>query len=376
MSLLTSYFGEWMSSLTPGEKLSRRAWASIKYMPKGSTTETDISDDIKQYLLSIDYTDNMTDQVDDVTVTLEDRAQLWQSSWFPEPGAKLDITIYTYNNETLSDGMKTLSIGQFEIDEIEIKSAPSVVQIKAVSASSEGGLRGEKKNRTWENISIWKCANDIAWENGLDLDWFCEDNPNLDHVEQSDESDLEFLRKVVKDAGFCLKIDAKKIIIFDEEKQEKEEAKIKFIRPGTQLETSEKGMQYVQQLFSYSLKAKTRDVYKACHVKYQKGKDKEIIEATYNAPDKKDGKVLECNDQVKDLAEAERMAKKKLREQNKNEVTCSFSVMGAFYYAAGVLVELKNFGKFDGKYIITKVSHKMGSGYTVDLDLRRCLNGY
>ena len=85
--------------------------------------------------------------------------------------------------------------------------APATVQIKAVGVTFESSLRGEKKNRTWEKITVKKCCEDIAAGNGLTLDWYCENNPPLDHVEQSDESDLEFLKKVVKDAGLCLKVD-------------------------------------------------------------------------------------------------------------------------------------------------------------------------
>ena len=40
------------------------------------------------------------------------------------------------------------------------------------------------------------------------------------------------------------------------------------------------------------------------------------------------------------------------------------------------MVELKNFGVFDGKYIITKVGLRFGGGFTVSVDMRRCLDGY
>lgn len=380
MSFVADTLNKWMADLSPGGQLSRRAWCAVKYTPKGSTEEKDISDDLAKFLLSVDYTDNITEQVDDATLTLEDRAQLWLDDWFPEAGSKLDITIYTLIKESLSEGQKEYHVGTFEIDEIEMNMPPSTVQIKSVSVISDSSLRGVKKNRTWEKISIWKCADDIAKENGIACDWYCKENPNLDHVEQSDESDLEFLRKITKDAGFCLKVTPDKIIIIDEQKQEEGEAKITFVKPGTEEKTeseeSDSDTLTVNKFFNYKLTAKTRDIYKACHVKYKKGKKKEVIEATFTAPDKTDGKTLEVNEQVENVAEAERLAKKKLREQNKNEVTASFSLYGDFNFAAGVLVELKNFGKFDGKYIITKASHKLGGGYTTALDLRKCLDGY
>ena len=112
MSMLDT-LQKWQTTLAVGTLLSRRAWASISYMPKGGTETTDISEELMQYLLSIDYNDNMMDQVDDITLTLEDKAQLWQNQWFPEPGSKIDLTIYTINKENLDDGVKQLHVGVF-----------------------------------------------------------------------------------------------------------------------------------------------------------------------------------------------------------------------------------------------------------------------
>ena len=155
-----------------------------------------------------------------------------------------------------------------------------------------------------------------------------------------------------------MKIDDKKIILFDELELEKAEPKIKLIHPGIAATTTntENELKTVDRFLDYSLKAKTRDVYKACHVSYRKGKDKQTVEATYT--------------------DAERLAKKRLREKNKEEFTAVFSLYGDFIYAAGQTILLEKFGAFDGKYILTKVSMKFGGGFTASLDLRRCLNGY
>lgn len=86
--------------------------------------------------------------------------------------------------------------------------------------------------------------------------------------------------------------------------------------------------------------------------------------------------MLEINQEVKDYADAERLAKKKLREKNKNEVTASMTIAGGCEYAAGLVYKLTGWQKFDGNYIAEKVSHSIGSGYSVTIDLRRVLNGY
>lgn len=368
---------DWLAELTPGTKLSRRAWVEIKYQPKGENDSTDISEDISKYFLSLSWDDNISDTVDDITLTLEDRAQLWAAEWFPEPGSMLELTIHRYNWYALDEGEVAISLGKYEIDEIEITGMPSTVQIKAVSAIGSSTLRGVRRNRTWESISIWKCADDIAKENGLSLYWGCDDNPNLDHVEQADQSDLEFLQKICKDAGRSLKVTPETLIIFDDENFEKQDAPICCIKPGGSLDAidSEK-MEPITWISSYRFRAKTHGIYWKCHVRYQKGKDKEVIEGEFAAPDKTEGRILYVGDQVENKAEAERIAKKKLREANKNEYTGSLTTIGDFRIAAGETVMLKHFGVFDGKYIITKASHSISGTYTTSFEVRRCLDGY
>lgn len=367
---------DWLKELPSGSDLSRRAWLEIKYIPVGETEGKDISEDVSKYLISMSYTDNLSDAADDVTLTLEDRAQLWMEDWFPEgEGNMLDITIHTYNSGTLWNGEAVFAVGKFEIDEVEVVGFPSTVQIKGVSVTGASSLRGTQRNQTWEKISVWKCAADICERNNLSLIWDCEENPNLDHVEQADESDLSFLQKICKDNGMSLKIMAEKIAIFDDAKYEAQDPIITVYKPGTKVALDDKTMP-LHWLTSYNMRAKTRDTYGSCRVKYQKGEKKEVIEGSFTIPGKEKGRVLFVREQVENTAEAERLAKKKLREANKEEVTGSFATIGNTALAAGTTIELKNFGKFDGKYLMTKVSHNVAANYTTSVDIRRCLNGY
>ena len=63
--------------------------------------------------------------------------------------------------------------------------------------------------------------------------WLVQDDPAVDHVEQSDQSDLEFIQKLCKDNGYNLKVTSEQIIIYDEAQLETGEPKITFVRPGT-----------------------------------------------------------------------------------------------------------------------------------------------
>lgn len=360
------------------EHIGRRAWLIVTYNGK------DISESLAQYVLSFSYTDNLTGQVDDISITLEDRAELWEADWMPERGATLDITICTYNWSDLYSEEQDLQLGKFEIDELEVSSAPNVVTIKAVaiSISDDSTLRSTLRSHTWENISVQKAANDIAWQNGMKLQWYCDDNPNIDKLEQNDESDLDVLQKICDDAGFALKVTTDTIIIFDVEKFEKEDVYAEYYHPGTTIlnivENQPKPVQ-TDALLNYSFKAKIRDVYKKCHVKYAKDKDKSVIESTFIAPDKKEkeGATLEVHQQVSSQAEADRLAKKKLREKNCEEFTGSFASDGNMGLCAGETIEMIGFGNFSGKYIITQAKHDISSsGFTSSVEIRKCLDGY
>lgn len=347
---------------------ARRISAIIKYNNK------DISVDISKYLKSISYTDNLSGEADDLQITLEDRDGLWQSTWMPEKGALLDAMLQQKYWQTLSALPQSLRLGLFEIDEITSSGYPSEVQIKAVSVPDNNTLRGTERSRSWEKAKLQVIANDIASAAGMSLFWDTEENPVLDRAEQTEQSDLSFLYAICKDKGLALKISDKKIIVFDEAKYEAEKAKITIVKPGT-VYKEESGMKYLFVGTGYSLRTKIRDIYAACRVNYQQGSSKSNIEATYTVAGKK-GKTLQVNEQVESVAEALNLAKKRLREKNKDEVTGSLNMLGNFVLLSGVTVNLLGFGAFDGRYLITRASHDIGSGYTTNIDVRRCLNGY
>lgn len=368
-----------MAGVVAQEHLGRRAWLQVTYNSK------DISEALAQYLISASYTDNLSGQVDDMSLTLEDKSGLWQSDWMPVKGATLDITLCTYNWQGLYDGEFDTTLGTFEVDEIEMTSAPDVVNIKAVAISvgDDSTLRSTLRSKTWENISVRKVANDIAWENGMKLFWDCDDNPNIDKLEQNDESDLSVLQKVCDDAGFALKITTDTIIVFDEAKYEQAEPVIEIYHPGTNTiaDVAEAdGTPTPDRIFhstGYSFKTKIRDVYKKCHIKYTNDQDKSVIESTFTDPNKSNGATLEIHQQVTSQAEADRLAKKKLREKNRDECTGSYSLDGCQFLCAGETIEMIGFGVFSGRYIVTQAKHDIsGSGYVTSIDVRRCLIGY
>lgn len=370
------------NAVTQQTGYARRAYPKVIY------NKVDISEALKPYLKSVEYTDMLTGQADDLQLTLEDRDGLWLEAWFPDKGATLTASILTQYWTAPTDAEKELPLGLFEIDEIECSAIPSETKIKAVSVPNNTTLRGEGRTRSWEGYTIQKIAQDIANNAGMQLNFSSKDNPTLERVEQTEQSDLAFLDKLCQDNGLSLKVTDNQIVIFDMADMEATEPALIFVRPtmkgldtSVSIDVNSNDMNSESTLkrlkpTSWRFTSSVRDVYKSCTVEHSQGKKKAKISATFTDPNKTEGKMLLVKKDVKSVEEAERMARKELREKNKDEVTGSITCMGDTDLSAGLTVTVKGFGKFDGKYILSQVKHSLGSGYTCSVDLRRCLNGY
>lgn len=336
---------------------ARRANLTVVYDNK------DITADLQPHLKAWHYTDNMSGESDDLQITLQDREQRWIGVWFPDKGATLRASVNRLNWEW--DGqVQALDLGQFELDEIEVSYPPSEVILKALSIpEGSASLRGEPKNKAWEDTTLKKIAGAIAGDNGMSLFFDSDYDPSFDRLEQTEQTDLEFLQKQCIDAGLSLKIAEKKIIIFDDAKYE-EAAPVATIDRLT------------SNIISYMGKTTLDGVYKACKVEYTNAKTKKTYTHTFNAPNAPaTGKTLHINQRVISVGEAALLAKRKLRQENCKETQFSLTLPGDTRFLAALTLQLKNFGKFDGKYIITQAVHR-GSAYQTALQLRRCLEGY
>lgn len=358
---------------------ARRAFAKISY------NGTDITAPLQPYSKVVEYSDAISGEADDLQITLKDTDGLWLTDWFPDKGATLTASIVTEYWDSPTAPEKELPCGQFEIDEIECSSTPSEVKIKAVSVPDNTTLRGTEHTQAWEKLSIWRVANDIAWRNGMGLQWDVKDNPNIDRIEQTEQSDLSFLNKLCQDHGYSLKVVDNTLVVFDLKDLEAAEPLILIKRPEVKdlasqvaVVTDSATTPALKTLVpaQWNFRTQTRDVYKTCIVEYADTKTKQTIKAQFDDPNKKVGKVLRVKKEVKSQAEADELARRELRAKNLEEVTAKLDLMGDTDLSSGLTCQVTGFGHFDGKYIISAVHHSVSSGYNCSVDLRRCLIGY
>ena len=339
--------------------MARARMATIKAVYDGK----DISTDISKFLKSFSISEVISGEADSAEITMHDREELWMGDWIPDRGATIELSIVLTSWQSAL-GNQTLPLGKFEVDEIKNSGPPNVVKLKLISIPNNAAIRSVNKNRAWEKTKLSVIAGDVAEEAELELFYDTDDDPVLDRAEQSEQTDLSFLMKLCKDAGLALKVSDEKIIIFDMAKYEQADA----VATITKGETA---------IISFDASSTIHEIYKACHVKSQSSKTEEHVEYTFTAPDKEDGLTLEVNEKVESIAEAEKLAKKKLREKNQEEVALSMSLPGNFDLLASNTVQVAGFHFYDGKYIIKKSSHSIGtSGYVTKIELRRCIDGY
>lgn len=325
--------------------------------------KTDISKDISAHIESIEFTDNASGESDDFQLGLHDRGGLWQNSWYPQKGAKITANLIARNWMPDKPEIK-YPCGQLEIDEIELKGPPDKIKIKALSVFVSGKIK-ETRSQGWESVTVKAIAQEIATRHGLTISYMAEYNPLQDRKDQNEESDLSFLLQVCKDAGLCLKITNGQIVIFDEAEYEQKAASFTI---------------HKKDALSYGFKSKTAQIYKSAKVSYRQGKKKQTIKGSATADDVDGtGKVLKINKKVSSVAEADRLAEKKLREKNRNQNTASISIRWRPDVAAGNMVAVVGFGEFDGAYFIDQAKHSIrqsGSGSTIALELHKKLEGY
>ena len=329
----------------------------------------DISADMNRYLLQMTYTDHEEEKADDLQISLDDREGVWLTDWLDSEdgtkGAEISAVIIQKNWE--SDGRdRVLDCGVFSIDGLDGSGPPSAASIKATALPFTSAIRTATHTRAWEKTTLKAIAGEIASKSGMTLMFESSYNPLYDRREQVEISDIVFLQGLCHNAGISLKVASGFIILFDAADYEQKPA-VRTLRRGQ------------SDITSYRFGTSTNDTnYARCHVSYTDPQTGQTIEYTYT-PQGADpeGQTLKINERVKTRDEARQLAMKRLRKKNKGETQAEFTLVGDVRLVSGVNVEVAGYGMFDGKYIIATATHGVtGSGYTLQIKLRRVLEGY
>lgn len=337
--------------------IARRTGLNVTY------NNTSLTDELGANLIDWTYTDNLSGEIDDLQLVLQDAEVHWLNDWFPSKGSLLEVEkVQSY----WTDNIVKTKLGKFEVDELSGGGPPTKMTIKALAVPESTSIRGQEKSKAWEKAALKQVISDIAKANKLKLFWETKENPKKDRYEQESESDLAFLHRLCKEEGLCLKLSNSSIIVLDEADFEAKPVVDTIIRISK--ETCR------IQVVDWSFNTTLTGLYKDCRVQSHDAGKKKTIKGSFT-PSKapKVGRTLVVKEEVKSVAEAQKLAKKRLREANKNATTINLVVISEMHIDAGMTFNLIGFGRLNGKYIATKVQNNKSK---ITLDLRKCLEGY
>ncbi|WP_186078667.1 phage late control D family protein [Burkholderia gladioli] len=148
----------------------------------------DISRAIAPYLNYLTLTESRADEADTLNLVLDDTKGTLD---IPKRGVTIKLSIGWV-------GQPLVDKGTFTVDEIEYHGAPDQITISARSASMTDALH-ERRDKSWHNQSIGAIVKAIAARHAL--------TPalgealagiNIDHIDQTAESDMSFLTRLAK----------------------------------------------------------------------------------------------------------------------------------------------------------------------------------
>lgn len=313
--------------------------------------DVDISADVAPMLVSFEYHDFASGQVDDLQVSFKDPDRRWLNEWYPDEGARLRAAIiWTEDNIT-----RALPCGEFVIDTPQY-SHPGVITLKGTAASVTTSLRRQKRTREWRAVTLKAIAKKIAEEQGVIMLFQGSDTPVIAKVQQKDESDLKFLLEVCEREGYGLKVESNRLVVYPRDEFDSNEP-VRTIELGS------------SAVLGYQFTEDKVNTYKACKVRY-KHPDKGYVEVTYTPHDAvENGQVLVIRTHVGSEAEALRIAKAKLDLANRSRISCEMELVGDVRLVSGVNVTLAGWGVLDGKYAIDEATHTKATGYRTKLKM-------
>lgn len=331
-----------------GLSIGRTANISLQYNGK------QVSEKVSDYIETISYTDVATGESDSIAITLSNLDKKWITTWLPQKGDKLNAKIITKN--WIKEGDKTtFHCGEFTIDDCSFSGRPLVATINGVSIPATEGFQSTERNKDYKRVKLKEIANEIAKRYKMKLVYDADDYTIS--MEQSQKSDSSFLQELCQKYGLCLKVYAKKIIIYDEGKYEKKKVVATI---------HEKDME------SWDYNTTLVKTYNAATISYTATKSGSTIKIKVG-----NGKrVLNINETADSLQDAEIKAISSINNENKKANTMQIRIEGNPKLVASSCISITGLGKLNGKYFIEKVVHSLNNGYFMNLNLRKIGNRY
>ncbi len=301
--------------------------------------DKDITEFVNTNTSRIEFIDEEGEQSDEITFEFVGEYRR------PKHGDELKLWL-----GTKEDG--DFFCGLFVVQNPKTKSAEKKsVEVSAVAANFTKGLK-VKRSKTYENVSIKKVASIVAARNDLELKSDFDDI-YIEHLEQTGESDISFLKRIANEYNAIFAIKNNKLLCL---KKIKDNQKSKDL-PRYTLEVDNQS--YVE------IEATDKTLYNSCKAIWRDTKDNEQKSVTVG-----DGEPVKIiKDSFESMADAKVKAQATLEKANSKTKIGTISCAGFVLYAGGIL-DLVGTIEDDGEYHIKKATHSLDeNGWNVRIEI-------
>ena len=310
---------------------------------------------IDAYMETFFYTDCANGESDSIDIKVSNDKKVWNTKWKPEKGDILTARIQQRNWRNLSGKERkrlvTVNCGTFYIDDLTYSGRPLVCNMGAIASPVHSKFNTETITKTWEKVSVRQIAKKIAEEAGLKLYYDAHDIA-IASLEQSDQTNCNFLSSICRDYGLAMKIYSNKIVVLDEEKLEQKKAVATINENG---------------VIKWTYNSTMEGTYTGAKFSYTNPDDDKTLEVIVGSG----SRIKNINVSADNLMEAQLKGIALLNNENKKAETMNITIPADNKIYAGTNVSLKGFGNLNGKYFVDKVKHSIGTNYTMTLTLRK-----
>jgi phage protein D len=314
----------------------------------------DISAAVSRMVVSVAYRDYLSELSGELEIVFEDHARVWQASWYPGLGDRLNLAI-GYRGEAM------LRCGDFQIDQLELKGPPDTFTVRCLAAFITVSMR-TAYSRGYEGQTLLEIAESVAARYDLSLISAPEViDLTFDRVTQRHETDLTFLKRLALEHGYDFTVRGTQLIFYSR-------AALEAVAPLTQIARTD--------VESFQFRNRTHDIYRSAQVAFQNPSDKSlIVEGASAAASIPTADALKLVARCENSQQASLKAQAALSERNRYFVEGMLTMPGSIEMASGSTIQIAEFGEFDGTYIILEAHHELdrARGYVTRVEVSRVL---
>lgn len=321
----------------------------------------DVSGLINNYVTNVTYEDVAKDRSDSIDISIHNIDMKWLSDWYPHKGDTIEAN-YNFKDWNGEGDNFTLKTGTFILDDMGFSGNPKTATLSGVAIPANASFSTLERHKTWKKVTIQKIANTIARRYRLQ---FSYDAPNvtISSLEQTNQTDSDFLYNLCQKYNFGMKVYNNKLIIYDPARMEQKPVVCE-ITPDS----------FIDGSWNYN---DTLDgIYNGARISYKVKKDSSETKSVYYGSVKEkadDARTLKISERANSAADAKYKACAAINKSNMQATKLTGAIWPDSRIMAGVCVECKGFGVPDGKYFVDLVRTDYSSGgVNVNVEMHKC----